>query len=343
MTDFSSPPLEMLWEKDDAAEVLAARFGFSDSAAVSQWVAATVSVHWGFEVESVSRIVMSGHNALAWISASSGSYLAKWSVLPERFQRLSVLTQLTAWLGERGLPVSQPVASVDGRVQLEVGDGTSISLQHQISGQLLDVTDRDQVRAAGAALARLHAALARYPGTAEAGELADPPKLLATRITGWLDSDHSSALSPSAREKLISLVASTPPDRMAAQLVHGDFRAANILCAGNQVAAVLDFEEARIDFPIMELAQSAVMLGTRFRDWGPVPSHVHAWLLDGYESERPLTSAEAGWWNLLVLWFSLLLVPSGGRPDRMGTGCRPHHCPDGSLKPVTRERDTQSD
>ncbi|MDO9441796.1 MAG: phosphotransferase [Beijerinckiaceae bacterium] len=319
MIRFSAPVLEMLWEKDDPADVIAARFGFADAAAAGEWVAVTVRDHWGLEVDSVTRVVMSGYNALAWISAPSGSFLAKWSVLPERFPRLSALSQLTAWLGETGLPVSEPLRSVDGRVQVEIGRASSISLQRQISGQLLDVADRDEVRAAGAALAELHAALARYPSTEDVAGLADPPKPLAARITGWLQSDHSGALSPSGREALTALVASSPPDRLSAQLVHGDFRAANILCAGHQVAAVLDFEEARIDFPIMELAQSAVMLGTRFRDWGPVSPRVHTWLLEGYESERPLTPAEAGWWNLLVLWFSWLLVPPGDDP----TGWRP--------------------
>ena len=322
MTGLNAPILEMLWEKDDPAEVIASRFGFEDAAGAGEWVAAMVGDHWGFEVDSVTRVVMSGHNALAWISAPSGSFLAKWSVLPERFPRLSALSQLTAWLGEEGLPVSEPLRSVDGRVQVEIGRRTSISLQRQIRGQLLDVTVRDEVRAAGAALAKLHAALARYPSTEDVAGLADPPKPLAARITGWLNSDHSSALTPSAREKLTVLVASSPPDRLSAQLVHGDFRAANILCAEHQVAAVLDFEEARFDFPIMELAQSAVMLGTRFRDWGPVSPHVHAWLLDGYESERPLTPAEAGWWNLLVLWFSLLLVPPGEDPTGWGSAAR---------------------
>jgi homoserine kinase type II len=319
MTGFTAPLLEMLWEKDDPAEVIAERFGFDDAAAVGEWVAATVAVHWHFEVESVTRVIMSGHNALAWFSAPFGSFVAKWSVLPERFARLSALSQLTAWLGERGLPVSQPVPSVDGRVQVEIDGGTSISLQRQISGQLLDVANRDEVRAAGAALAKLHAALSGYPGTEAVAEMADPPKPLAARIAAWLDSDHSGALSPSAREKLTVLVASAPPERLSAQLVHGDFRASNILCAGHQVAAVLDFEEARFDFPIMELAQSAVMLGTRFRDWGPVAPQVHAWLLEGYESERPLAPAEAGWWRLLVLWFSWVLVPPGQDPTGWGS------------------------
>ncbi|SMQ59474.1 homoserine kinase type II [Plantibacter sp. VKM Ac-1784] len=318
MTRVTAPLLEMLWETDDPAEVVAARFGFSDAAAVGEWVAATVGDRWGLDVESVTQVVMSGHNALAWISAPSGSFLAKWSVLPPRFPRLAALTQLTAWLGERGLPVSAPVPSVDGRVQIPIDDRTSMSLQHQISGSLLDVTDRDQVIAAGAALARLHLALGRYPDTEDVRGFADVPKPLATRISGWLESDRSGLLTPSARERLIRLVDNSPTEPLSAQLVHGDFRAANILCAGHDIAAVLDFEEARFDFPIMELAQSAVMLGTRFRDWGPVSPHVHAWLLEGYASERPLTATEADWWNVLVLWFSLVLVPPAEDPTGWG-------------------------
>jgi homoserine kinase type II len=318
MTDVAAPLLEMLWEDDDPVKVIAARFGLGDATAAGRWVAATVGEHWGVEVDSVTRIVMSGHNALAWISATSGPFLAKWSVLPTKFPRLTALTQLTAWLGEQGLPVSAPVPSLDGRLQVETGERTSMSLQHQITGLLLDVAEPQQVRAAGAALAKLHLALAGYPHIEDMGSFAGPPKPLAERITDWLESGRSGALTPAAREQMIGFLAGAPSERLSAQLVHGDFRSSNILCAGHDITAVLDFEEARFDYPIMELAQSAVMLGTRFRDWGPVPPAVHTWLREGYESERSLTTAEAGWWNLLVLWFSFLLVPPGEDPTGWG-------------------------
>lgn len=319
MTEVAAPLLEMLWENDDPAEVIATRFGLDDAAAAGRWVAATVGEHWGVEVESVTRIVMSGHNALAWISVASGPFLAKWSVLPTKFPRLTTLTQLTAWLGERGLPVSEPVPALDGRVQVETGERTSMSLQRQITGLLLDVAEPQQVRAAGAALAKLHLALADYPHIEDVGAFADQPQPLATRITDWLESGRSGALTPAAREQMIGFLAGAPSEQLSAQLVHGDFRSSNILCTGHDITAVLDFEEARFDYPIMELAQSAVMLGTRFRDWGPVPPDVHTWLREGYESERPLTAAEAGWWKLLVLWFSFLLVPPGEDPTGWGT------------------------
>lgn len=52
------------------------------------------------------------------------------------------------------------------------------------------------------------------------------------------------------------------------------FRSSNVLCAGPKIAAVIDFEEARLDHCIDEVARSAVMLGTRFRNWGPVSADV---------------------------------------------------------------------
>jgi homoserine kinase type II len=70
---------------------------------------------------------------------------------------------------------------------------------------------------------------------------------------------------------------------------------------------------------VVELARSAVMLGTRFRDWGPVSAEVRAGFLDGYQSERQLTAAEVHWWDVLVLWYSLLLVPAGDDPTGWGS------------------------
>jgi len=114
------------------------------------------------------------------------------------------------------------------------------------------------------------------------------------------------------------LLADVPSGGLPVQLVHGDFRSANVLCAEEGIAAVIDFEEARFDHRIVELARSAVLLGTRFHDWGPVSSEVRSQFLDGYQSVRPLTADEAAWFPVLVLWPSLLMVPSG--EDRAGWG-----------------------
>jgi homoserine kinase type II len=312
MADSHVPMLEMLWEADDPHGALEERFGFGDAVSASNWVAATVHEHWGIRIDSCERIVISDRNALAWATTPAGRLLAKWSVASERFPRLSQIARLIHWLDGNGLPVSAPVQSSDGRLQVEV-DEVSVGLQRVIQGDLLDVDDAVQVQAAGAILARLHHALAAYP---EADQVVPPerrPKPLAARVTDWLDSASEHA-PEAARDALRGLIADAPADRSTTQLVHGDFRSSNVLCNGPRIAAVIDFEEARLDHCIDEVARSAVMLGTRFRDWGPVSAEVRKIFLSGYESVRRLTPYEASWWDVLVLWYALALVPPGDDP-----------------------------
>lgn len=315
MSEPCVPTLEMLWEVHDAADVLESRFGFSDGAdEAGQWVVAILEEYWGVQVDACDRIVMSDHNALAWVDTASGRMLLKWSTTSDRFPRLAALARLTAWLDARGLPVSLPIASVDGRRQVEVG-GTSLSFQREIDGNLLDTTKSAHVRAAGVALARLHDALADYPE--EVPGLLAPSAPLKTRITGWLGACPQH-VPVAGRDCLRRLVADTQFDPLPVQLVHGDFRSANVLCDDFGVAAVIDFEEARLDHQIVELARSAVMLGTRFRGWSPVSAAVRADFLSGYQSQHRLIPAEARWWDILVLWFSLALIPAG--EDATGWG-----------------------
>jgi homoserine kinase type II len=315
MSTTGAPTLEMLWESDDPAGVLLTRFGLTDGRTAGDWVATALSRHWGIEVSDCRRIVMSDHNALAWLTTTSGELVAKWSVAPPRFARLSELAELTVWLGERGAPVSAPILTLDGSAHVESG-GALLMLQRLIEGEPLEVTNPDQIRAAGASLARLHGELARYP---HAGRLLQhsptPGSSLPARVTSWLDEKPRHVPSP-LLTSMRRLLGTAPSEPMPTQLLHGDFRAANILCAGPRVLAIIDFEEAGFDHPIAELARSAVMLGTKFRNWGPVSSGVRAALLAGYESERPLSAVESRWWDILVGWYSLTMVP----PDHDPTG-----------------------
>lgn len=300
------PALEMLWEDGDPADALDRRFGFTSQEAAGAWLANTVDKHWGLEVDACERIVISADNALAWVSTPSDRLVAKWSVAPKRFGRLTALAELSAWLKDQGLPVSAPLASRGGDLQVEVG-GSSMSLQREMAGDLLDPADLTQARAAGLVLAQLHASLAQYPRSSTL-DLYDGSAPLNSRISDWLDADVK-GVSAAARETLRRLVQDAPASPIPPQLVHGDFRSANVLWDDGRIAAVLDLEEARWDHPIDELARSAVLLGTRYRDWGPVPRDTRLEFLHGYQSVRPLAPAEMAWWSILVLWYSLMMVP----------------------------------
>ncbi|MGC4816731.1 phosphotransferase [Micromonospora sp. DT63] len=316
MIESQAPMLEMLWEPHDPRHALDERFGFGDAESAGRWVAAMLKEHWGVRIDSCERIVMSGGNAIAWVGVPSGRLLAKWSVVRERFPRLMETARLTCWLHGRGLPVSAPVPARDGRLQVEV-DGVSMGLQREVVGDLLDTTDLHQVRAAGAMLAQLQDALAAYPDADQLLASAVAFKPLTARVTDWLDS-HADHLPMAARDTLRGLVISAPPDRLPRQLVHFDIRSANILWAHGEVAAILDFEEAQHDHRIVELARAAVLLGTRYHDWGPVSADVRAEFLTSYQSERPLTPAEAGWLDILLLWQALAMVPPGDDPTGWG-------------------------
>lgn len=312
MTIPGAPVVTMLWEPDDPATALSERFGFADAATATDWVSRTVEQHWGVGVGECERIVMSFKNALVWLRTTEGLLLAKWSIAAHRFDRLSALAELTAWLDARGLPVSAPLPVLDGRRQVEV-DGVSLSLQRHIHGELLDVTSPDQVRAAGVVLARLHDALSSYPEVERLTKLVPPAATPGARISDWLASDHPRA-PQDVVDALRQRLADAPADPLPSQLVHGDFRAANVLVAGKNVTAVLDFEEACCDHRIVDLARSAVLLGTKFHDWGPIPPEVRAAFLDGYQSVCRLSTVEAAWWDTLVLWFSLAMIPDGDDP-----------------------------
>jgi homoserine kinase type II len=172
------------------------------------------------------------------------------------------------------------------------------------------------VHAAGAELARLHLALADYPdaGPLGPGGQADSTPL-RTRVEGWLHSaggDHVAPLGESLRHRLASLPSDTTLP--APQLVHLDIRSANLLCDGDRISAILDFEEAGIDHPVDDLAKAVVLLGTQFKHWGPVPPEAQATFVAGYRAVRELSSPEAAWLGPLILWRTLRLVPAGGNP-----------------------------
>ncbi|GAA5018383.1 phosphotransferase enzyme family protein [Actinopolymorpha pittospori] len=314
------PAVAMLWETHEPRDALLSRFGFDGADAAARWLAGVLAAEWGVTMRSCERVVISAGNALAWITTDAGPLIAKWSAVSKLHPRLTEVAALTAWLDDRGLPVSAPIASSRGVLQVEV-DGVSMGLQTVVDGVHLDVDDRDQVHEAGVVLARLHLALADYP---DGDRVAAQPKQrpatsaepLVQRIVRWLDSmplERRSRAAESLRESLAAL-GSKGTASLAVQLVHNDFRSANVLCNGGRITAVLDFEEVGLDHPVADLAGAAVLLGTRFRGWGPVSARTREVFVSGYRSVRALSEPEEAWLSALMLWRTLGHVPVGDDP-----------------------------
>lgn len=251
ISEASAPLLSMLWESTDPATALVQRFRFASPTAVADWLSAVLDRQWGLALSSCERLVISSGNAMAWITVGERQMIAKWSMHTPVFPRLAAVAQLTRWLDERGVPVSAPQPARDGRLQLEL-DGFSLALQNVVPGELLDVADAAQVRAAGTMLARLHTELAAYP----------------------------------------DVVPTAEPPRPGTQLVGYDFRSANILWADGRISAVLDLEEARYERRVDDVAKAAVYLGTRYHNWQPTPPDARDTFVAAYQAAHPLPSAE---------------------------------------------------
>ena len=91
-------------------------------------------------------------------------------------------------------------------------------LQREIEGDLLDTADPNQVRAAGAVLARLQDALAAYPDADRIATLAGPSEPLTDRVTDWLDSG-AMHVPATARDTLRRLA----PTRQPTGYCHSSF------------------------------------------------------------------------------------------------------------------------
>jgi homoserine kinase type II len=95
---------------------------------------------------------------------------------------------------------------------------------------------------------------------------------------------------------------------LAPQVVHHDYRAANILWWKGRITAVLDFEELSWGYRVNDLAWAAVHLGTRFHHWGPVSAEIQAAFCAGYASICSLTEAEQAWLPPLITWHNINLA-----------------------------------
>ncbi len=76
------------------------------------------------------------------------------------------------------------------------------------------------------------------------------------------------------------------------QLIHGDFRAANILHDSTAIAAILDFDDVAYRSRTADLAKAAVLLGTRYHDWQPTSPETRSAFLAAYRDVAPLTSVQ---------------------------------------------------
>lgn len=263
-----SPVVEMLWEAEDPRQELTKRFGFPSGSAAADWAAEVLDRHWGLTIGRCDRLVISDRNAMAWVQAGDRSLVAKWSSAPSRFTHLEDAARLVAWLECRGIPVAAPIAATDGRLLVEVSNGANGKLRSRLplpGGRFL--------------LGVLRAIEGALLDASDAEHVDEAGRMLATLHEALADYPGRIGRRRGAANQ---------------QIIHNDFRSANIVHDGTRIAAVLDFEEVTFDTRVADLAKSAVLLATRYHDWAPTTPEVRDAYVQAYDrhAHEPLTRPE---------------------------------------------------
>jgi homoserine kinase type II len=262
------PTVDMLWESADPSHELTKRFGFRDGASAAEWVADVLVRHWELEVVRCERLVISDRNVMAWVHAGGRPLVAKCWSAPHRFSHLEDAARVVAWLDTQGVPVAAPISAADGRQVVELGNDAR--------GRLRSLLPLPGTRFLVGVLPVVEGDLLAVD---DPGHVDDAARMLATIHEAL--AAYPGQLGRRGRGAHV-------------QLVHNDFRSANILHDGTGISAVLDFDEITYDTRVADIAKSAVLLATRYRDWGPTSASVRSAYVSAYDghASAALTTSE---------------------------------------------------
>ena len=192
-------------------------------------------------------------------------------------------------LSAKGCPVPATIHDREGQLYRTV-EGKAVALIEYLSGISVDRPTPGQARAVGAALGRLHLAVADFPMRgAQTMGLAEWDRLI--HLCGSHRLAEIDPTLPDVAYRELSHLASAWPGGLPGGVVHCDLFPDNVLMRGETVSGLIDFYFAAEDFFAYDLAVTHAAWaftkqGKAFRrDVGDA-------LLDGYRSTRELSPDE---------------------------------------------------
>jgi homoserine kinase type II len=212
-----------------------------------------------------------------------------------------------------GIPVPEAIRTSDGRAFAEWAGHTLLLMPH-MAGTKFEPGDRDQLAGAGVMLGRMHHATRTTDPVSwdeERHRVLDNVGELTTTLR------HTDVDVP---EKAVSLLnrgvnwaSGVRPEPLPSALIHGDFRAQNLLFEGACVSAVLDCDEARVAPRLLDLAYAGVFFQAVV---SPVPLGPADWkaFLAAYAGQARLQPQEQrhlplllflAWMKGIALWLGI--------------------------------------
>ena len=222
------------------------------------------------------------------------------------------------FLSEQSYPAPAPVRSAHGKT-LVVHEGRRCALFPFVQGDPFQPGNRRQLAAAGQALAELHRLASQYvplhgsPRCALIEQvLADKSRELAA-VRPSLDGALATELERTLQESQLL------PRRaygLPCVMIHGDFRAQNVLFHGDSVGAVIDFDSAAPAPRLVDLSYALVFFQAVLAPQ-PMTREERAVFLDSYARAQPLTRKERellpaflrfSWLRGMLLWARIAYV-----------------------------------
>jgi homoserine kinase type II len=209
------------------------------------------------------------------IRADEGLFLLKRrSTQRHPVGRIRFSHALQGLLMARGVPVAPLVASADG-VTLVVEEPFAYELFRFIEGDRFDKTPQGAARA-GEALAILHrhardadctgAVAASFHASAAVRSALDRLPASVLRADSEVDAETIAGLAQALQalyERAVEEIDDGGFGRLPRAVVHGDWHPGNLIFRGGEVAAVIDFDSARVEPRITELANAMLQFALR--------------------------------------------------------------------------------
>jgi homoserine kinase type II len=195
---------------------------------------------------------------------------------------------LTDRLAEAGLPTARPVRDRSG-VWLGGLNGRPAAVVEWLNGAWPRAPSPVQAQAAGAMLARMHLAVADYPGRRDNPVGPAAWRTLADRIATQAEGQDRTMLD--RVEAGLAELDDPFTDDLPVGAVHADYFLDNVLFEGDAVSGVIDFYFACTGPLAYDLAIALSAWG--FDASGRPSSDILEAFRRGYETIRPLSVAEA--------------------------------------------------
>jgi Ser/Thr protein kinase RdoA (MazF antagonist) len=215
---------------------------------------------------------------------------------------------LLRWVAERGIPVACALEDQQGHTVAQV-DGALWTVSPWVEGRtpVRGATSAHEANLLGATHGRIQALLATHPASADTAAFVLPQLTrdeLAARLLRIREAAIQRGLADAViaaideQSELASQFFVDPGPRITAsplQFVHGDYHNQQVLVLEGQVAAVVDWEMARIQSRVHELVRS-IAFSQLFADMQLIDAY-----LEGYGQRMRLTEAECRegvelWW-----------------------------------------------